>query len=401
MQPDVDVIIVGGGCAGLSLAAHLALLGPDAPRTLILEPRDHYTHDRTWSGWRMRNHLFLDCVRASWSRWALSHDQKTIVRGNGQHVYDTIPADRFYAAGLRAIGAAPRIQLHAGTTAYATGQDGDIAWVDTDRGRLHARLVVDTRPGAVQPGIGMLQTFAGLEIQTSRPYFDAKTVGLMAFEAQDAASSQKAVTFLYTLPFSATHALLEWTHLSPAPHPPPPQAALAALLRDRLGCDFTVLRTEQGCLPMQPAPRRAAWPPRVLYLGTPAGALRASTGYGFATIQQQAEALARVLRHGPAAAMAWRAAQPPAWMRGMDRLFLRVLRHDPRTGPALFTTLFRRCPSAPLLRFLTGNGSLLDGGLVALSMPKAPFLRALTGAALTSAPLTGPMSGGALAGTRT
>jgi hypothetical protein len=111
--------------------------------------------------------------------------------------------------------------------------------------------------------------------------------------------------------------------------------------------------------------------------------------------------LARVLRHGPAAAMAWRAAQPPAWMRGMDRLFLRVLRHDPRTGPALFTTLFRRCPSAPLLRFLTGNGSLLDGGLVALSMPKAPFLRALTGAALTSAPLTGPMSGGALAGTRT
>jgi lycopene beta-cyclase len=65
----------------------------------------------------------------------------------------------------------------------------------------------------------------------------------------------------------------------------------------------------------------------------------------------------------------------------MDQLFLRVLRRHPELGPNLFATLFRRCPSAPLVRFLTGTGSVLDGGRVALSMPKAPFLRALASAA--------------------
>jgi lycopene beta-cyclase len=377
-MPDADVIILGGGCAGLSLATHLAQLGAEAPRTLILEPRLDYSHDRTWSGWRMRDHLFLDCVRASWTRWTLSHDGRAVVCGDGRQIYDTIPADRFYASALRAIGAAPRLSLRAGVAAHDIGQDDDgpgggLAWVATDCGRLRARLVVDTRPPPVRPGVGLLQNFAGLEVATSRPCFDPGTVGLMAFEAAGA----EAVTFLYTLPFSPTHALLEWTHMAPGLHPVPAEDSLRALLRSRLGCDFKVLRREQGCLPMQPAPPRGTLPPRVVRLGTPAGALRASTGYGFATIQLQAETLAGVLRQGTEAALGWRAPPPPAWMRGMDRLFLRVLRRNPELGPNLFTTLFRRCPSAPLVRFLTGTGSVLDGGRVALSMPKGPFLRAL------------------------
>lgn len=61
--PDVDVAILGRGCAGLSLAARLA-------RTRlsfrVIEPRTRYTDDRTWSFWGTKGDPFEDCVRASW-----------------------------------------------------------------------------------------------------------------------------------------------------------------------------------------------------------------------------------------------------------------------------------------------------------------------------------------------
>ncbi len=370
---DCDVAIIGGGCAGLSLAARLASLGERAPRTLILEPRQTYENDRTWSGWRTKPHPFLDCVRASWSRWSIACEGREIVRGNGRMLYDTIPADRFYESAIAAIARAPAIDLVRGVSAGAIGQNAQAAWVQTDQGRLRTRLLIDTRPPPVSAGEGLLQSFTGIEVETPEPRFDPATVGLMAFEAP----ARDDITFLYTLPFSPTRALLELTRMSPVCGRAPAREQVRALLRERLGCDFIVHRHETGCLPMIPLGPAPPAPPRMLRMGTLAGALRASTGYGFANIQAQAEDLARRMDGGAEAALGWRAAPPPAWMRGMDRLFLQVLRRHPENGPRLLTTLFRRCPTAPLVRFLTGTGGLLDGGRVALSMPKAPFLREL------------------------
>ena len=47
MESDYDIIIVGGGCAGLSLAMRLAKLGDDCPRVALLERRDSYAFPYT------------------------------------------------------------------------------------------------------------------------------------------------------------------------------------------------------------------------------------------------------------------------------------------------------------------------------------------------------------------
>ncbi len=367
---ECDIAILGGGCAGLSLATLLADAGPRGPRVAIVEPRRAYRNDRTWSGWHDR-HRFGACVRARWTRWSLSSGQRRVVRANPATPYETIPADRFYDAALQAISRAPRVCLYTATRAGAVGEATDRAWVETDAGRLTARLVVDTRPPEMQARHGLLQSFAGMEIETDRPCFDPSTVGLMEFGP----ASDDGITFLYTLPFSETRALLELTRMAPDRGLAEDGGALLAMLGNTFGA-FHVVREESGCLPMHPAlPARPVR--RVLRLGTPAGALRASTGYGFGTIQAQALALSGLLLADMDAAIGWRAAPPPGWMRFMDRLFLRVLRAHPEVGPKLLTTLFQRCPSTPLIRFLGGTAGLLDGGLVALSMPKLPFLREL------------------------
>ena len=51
MKAADDLVILGGGCAGLSLAMRLAKLGEQCPQTIIVEPRERYVNDRTWGFW--------------------------------------------------------------------------------------------------------------------------------------------------------------------------------------------------------------------------------------------------------------------------------------------------------------------------------------------------------------
>ena len=60
---EFDYVIIGGGCAGLSLAYELDLHQKLNEKTLaIVEPRTEYKRDKTWSFWKVSSHNFEDCV---------------------------------------------------------------------------------------------------------------------------------------------------------------------------------------------------------------------------------------------------------------------------------------------------------------------------------------------------
>ena len=59
-----DYVIIGGGCAGLSLAYELEINNRLKDKTLaIIENRKEYKRDKTWSFWRVTPHNFDDCVK--------------------------------------------------------------------------------------------------------------------------------------------------------------------------------------------------------------------------------------------------------------------------------------------------------------------------------------------------
>ena len=104
-----------------------------------------------------------------------------------------------------------------------------------------------------------------------------------------------------------------------------------------------------------------------------AGGARPSTGYAFQRIQRWAGECAHSLvsRGEPTAHR-----PDPLALRLMDQIFLDVLRADPSRGAALFFSLFSRVDPARVIRFLSGNGSTIDGLAVVAAMPVPPFLRA-------------------------
>jgi lycopene beta-cyclase len=67
MQP-YDLIIAGGGAAGLSLVYHLVQSPLRDRRVLIVEQNAKEQNDRTWCFWANRPTLFDDIVSCSWNQ---------------------------------------------------------------------------------------------------------------------------------------------------------------------------------------------------------------------------------------------------------------------------------------------------------------------------------------------
>ena len=62
-------------------------------------------------------------------------------------------------------------------------------------------------------------------------------------------------------------------------------------------------------------------------------------------------------------------------LRGMDAIFLRVLRLQPEIAPELFLALFQKVEIAILVRFMSDRGTLSDYAAIASALPSGPFLR--------------------------
>ena len=122
---DADLIILGGGCAGLSLAQRLAE-SSSGIRVLVLESREAYHHDRTWCFWAGPNHRNAHLVKNHWDAWGFSTDgQQAVQRSRDGTSYQCIPADGFYRHAMQLIEQSDRIALKLGTRVNNVSASGD------------------------------------------------------------------------------------------------------------------------------------------------------------------------------------------------------------------------------------------------------------------------------------
>lgn len=373
-RPEHDIVILGGGLAGLSLGVRLAAL-PHL-RTLILEPRDAYLRDRTWCYWRLHDHPFGDAVAARWTAWETLHrsgagEVRRAIQDSAVLPYEMIPADRLYAHAQAIIASAPHVELRTGAKADVLRDLGDRVEVETEAGRIEAGLVFDSRPPPPRAG-AMEQIFLGQEIVAAAPVFDPGRVTLMDFAVPQ---QPDAVHFLYVLPTSATTALVEDTWLAPSSAVLPDyRTTIRTYLAERFGIsDYTVAFEEAGAIPMDTELQAGQGSSRIVKVGAAGGAVKPSSGYAFLAIQRMADRLAADL----AAGRPIRPVQPRhAVARWMDEVFLTALTRQPEVAPRLFASLFAGCRPEPLVRFLNDVGSVSDTARVIAAMPKLPMLAA-------------------------
>jgi len=362
--------VLGGGCAGLSLALELAERGLARGGLTVVEPRTAFRRDRTWGHWDLEPHRFADLVAHRWSRWKLRREGRVHVHGSRRYRYCELPADRFYQRALERLAEHPDVDLQLGVRAGALRETQGVVRVDTSRGELCAEHVFDARPG--RPGARapeLLQHFLGVRVRTEQPCFDPHVVTLMDFDVPQ----DLGIHFFYVLPADPCTALVEATFLSPRPFDAETyRAAIDRYLEVRHGVrKAEVLEEERGVIPMSAARPRTRISPRVLRLGTGGGLVRPSTGYAFLAMQRFARRLADRLQQG-------RPGPPPVRdraLRAMDAVFLHHLRSHPAQAPELFERLFARVEPETLVRFLGDEPGLRDRVAVVRAMPFLPFVR--------------------------
>ena len=94
---DFDFVIIGGGCSGLSLAYELETNNKLKNKTLaIIEPRDEYEKDKTWSFWKTFPHNFEDCVKKNWKHFSINVPQKARHLECNNYPYQSIDSGLFY-----------------------------------------------------------------------------------------------------------------------------------------------------------------------------------------------------------------------------------------------------------------------------------------------------------------
>lgn len=377
---DADLLILGGGLAGLSLAAALARRGYPG-RVQVLEPRREYVDDRSWAFWARAGDIEAEHAEQQWAQWQIGAlDQPALRCAAPGWRYCYLRSAQVYAQAQQQIAAGAQIQLRLGLAADRLQAVGDALRVGTDDGPLFAAQVVDTRPPSAEQRAhsSLFQVFAGRELESAQALFDPDSVELMT----DLRCDAHGLVFSYVLPLSPRRALVEVTRFAASPLSRAQlQAELDALIARRGWQSAAALREEFAVLPMG-LPTAPPLPTGAVRAGIAGGGLRAASGYGFLRIRAWAERCASALASGGSAL-----AHPPepALRRWMDALFLQVLRREPERAPELFLRMARGVRGAAFVRFMSDCASASDYAQVVAALPPAPFLRALLSAGATSA----------------
>lgn len=399
---DADVVIVGGGAAGLSLAHRLCAPAPGARRPSVIvvdAPRGpHSPPERTWCYWEEPGGPYDSVLAASWQQLRVRGQDGAIISGRPAPLRYKMLRSRAFEAlvdeRLSGQGGCRRVEATVDSVT-GTPAGAEVSGY-TSSGRrvgLHARWVFDSRPPKRLPPARttLLQHFRGWFVRTDQPAFDPQVADLMDFRTPQPA---RGLSFGYVLPLGPCEALVEYTEFSPAVlRTDDYDHALRGYTEDilRLGA-FEIAAVEQGVIPMTDGrfPRRAG--DSVFRIGTAGGATRPSTGYTFAAIQRQAAAVSQAL-------LQHRDPLPPpphsARSRTMDAVLLRALDSGRMDGADFFTRLFREVPMERLLRFLDGRSRIREDFLIGLSTPVIPMLRALAELPFLGRrpPLRGPAEG--------
>lgn len=374
---NIDLAIIGGGCAGLSLAREIARRtegNRNARQVSVFEPRTEYENDRTWCFWSLGDEAADPLVSRRWNSWQFSRNGETILHHSSQSQYCYVAGADFYADAITMIERAENLDLQLGVEVKTVEPCADGFRVSTPVGDYLARRVVDTRLPTYTKGTEavLYQAFEGVEIETSQEIGDPEIAGLMV----NMHAGEEGFGFDYLLPMEPGRWLVEATLFGFEPGCGYHMSEKLQACLDRVVPEgnFRCLRREKGMIPMGYRSPDSVIDGGWVRAGTSGGAVRAASGYAYRRIQRWSRECAReftdsgeVFGH-----------PEDSWARRkMDSLFLKVLRNERDLAPELFYRLTSGVSADTMARFMMDRGGVLDLFAVMWSMPKMPFLRNL------------------------
>lgn len=398
---DADLVLAGSGGAGLAVLHALAHrdLRVGLPRpvsVVVVDPvpdSDAAARHRTWCFWEDGEVGVAPAVHATWRHLRVQDTSRDLVLDLDPFRYHMVRSQDLSELVSVMLARAPRLRVERVVAAAGTvTSSADHALVDVPGNDvIRARLVLDSRPARPdQPGsVWWWQHFRGWTLPAGSLPGEggrAQVASLMDFRTAQPAAG---LSFGYVLPLPDGRVLAEYTEFSPARLD---DAGYDSALRGYLGLlgvagDVLPEHVETGAIPMTDGVFTRHAGPRVVRIGTAGGATRGSTGYTFAAMLRDGEAVADLVADGALERPGEvRLPEPyPSRHRWMDAVMLQALDAGRLDGPSFFTGLFQRCPAERVLRFLDGRTTPREDLGIISGSPTWPMARTAAGGVLRRA----------------
>ena len=351
---EFDYVIIGGGCAGLSLAYELEINDKLKDKTLaIIENRNEYKRDKTWSFWKVFEHNFEDCVIKSWNNFTINTSESYHELTNKKFPYQSIDSGKFYNKIKTKLSTNSNVSFYKNLNEINSENSvifNSVFKKELDKSKLW-------------------QHFQGVEIETPKKIFDEEIINLMDFNCDQ----RNDVHFFYTLPFSKNKALIETTWLSNLEDQSlmDYDLQLGNYIKNNLGIkNYKINFTERGAIPLFYSSLKNN--NKVINIGSAGGMTRLSTGYTFLNIQEHSKYIVKNID---------KIYKVKIFNLGnkyqfLDKIFLRVLEKHPEKVPKIFFNMFKTS-SNTIIKFLSNKSNLIEDINIISKMPKLIFLKAL------------------------
>jgi len=379
IQDSYTYTIVGAGASGLWLAYSLLknkLLENNS--LCIVENDTNKTNDRTWCYWSEEPISPLDINSKTWdfilNTKFPNHSEKLL-----PYKYYHVRSNDFYLRIKQELSSCKNVSWKfdevtevnelADSVQIKTKED---SW-NSERAFLSTSLTKKELDSKSKNDLWIFQSFYGWRVKTSSPIFNDKQMSMMNFNVYQGNNTQ----FIYELPFSKTEALVEMTRFGVEIISKNEAEIELQKWMNSKNVNFEILEFEFGIIPMTTAfdkqPKHFAESQRIIYIGTPAGAIKPTSGYGFKRMQQYGHDLSVALKNKNKLPSMRRKSR----FRLYDILLLQILIAKPEKGKLIFEELFKHQPIKQILKFLDEDTNLLEEIRIFSKLPINLFLNSL------------------------
>ncbi|MFT3748619.1 MAG: lycopene cyclase family protein [Agriterribacter sp.] len=368
MIKQYDYIIIGAGCAGLSLLMRLLDKNAGA-KVLLVDRTEKKVNDRTWCYWEKDTGYFDNIVYRRWNELNFCDDAGYKQLSMGDYAYKMIRGIDFYTYCFNRVQQAPGVEFQT-VEIQAVEVTGKRCSIKTTSHTIEAEagLVFSSIPAKADPGsnrIALLQHFKGWIIRTT----DNNNIKpcLMDFRVDQSPGT----AFVYTLPLDERSALIEYTVFSSTVLLGEQyDNALKNYIENILQIKaYTTEHTEYGIIPMTNQ-RFSFYKNGMYYIGSAGGQTKPSSGYTFSFIQKQSAYITSKLKFDE---MLKHNNSSPRFML-YDSILLKILHDNIMPGKAIFSRLFQSLPAYKIFKFLDNETTPAEELGVLNTMPAKIFL---------------------------
>ena len=369
MKQKFDIGIIGAGLSGLTLGN--SLLSKKIKNFILFEKNTHLKNDKTYSFWSGPGLFdikksFSVKPKKEWSQIEIKVKNKSYKIDLGSYRYACYSSESILDELYKKI-TKEGIKVERGQSINHVKKNQDGWEIKLKNKKILLKNVIDSRPNKIfdDKYPSLKQVFVGSEIISNQNIFDENVVTLMDFS-----ESNKNVIFTYILPFSKNKALIETTFFSSEIN-----FKQVGKIHDLTLKKFDIkeiTRTEKAVLPMSPYIDRKM-EEQYFRIGNFGGASRPASGYAFTRIALWADQIKTkkefcydMIHHKENYLTNW-----------LDKIFLSVLRSNPKKAPEIFKVFFTKVPISSVIRFLSDQSRLVDYFVIILKLPKLVMLRGL------------------------